>query len=156
MRDRRPTLVAVAGVAVICAALVLTFGLDDDPEDDQKSPVGEIQVRVPPRSAQVAVVPPAVRPAFDVVRVNPAGDAVIAGRAAAGGEVTVLDGGMAIGRARADSRGEWVFVPLQPLSEGPHELSLRMESSGAVVESDRVVTLTIPKRGQVVSLPPAN
>jgi len=45
----------------------------------------------------VPEAPQAVRPEFDVARVMPNGDAVFAGRAAPGAEVTVLDGDEAVG-----------------------------------------------------------
>src|SRR5947209_3775092 len=68
-----------------------------------------------PRQAETAPAAPAGAPSFDVVRVNPQGEAVIAGRAAPGSEVRVLDGDREIGRVTADRNGEWVLVPKEPL-----------------------------------------
>lgn len=56
--------------------------------------------------------------------------AVTAGRAAPGAEVVLLDDGEEIGRGRADSRGEWVILPPEPLAGGPRELSLRSRLPG--------------------------
>jgi len=50
-------------------------------------------------------------PVFDVVRVNPEGDALIAGRAPAGAEIGIYDGERRAGTVVADGRGEWVFLP---------------------------------------------
>jgi len=63
-------------------------------------------------------------PTFDIVRVEPDGSAVLAGRAAPGATVSILDGGTSIGETTADGRGEWVFLPESPLAPGARELSL--------------------------------
>lgn len=84
------------------------------------SPPGPVSSLTPPAPAT-----PLAGPSFDVVRVNPDGRAVIAGRAAPGARVTVLDGGREIGSVDADARGEWVLLPDQPLPAGARELSLR-------------------------------
>jgi hypothetical protein len=69
-------------------------------------------------------------PSFDVVRVNPQGQTVIAGRAAPNAEVTVLDGDQVIGKATADSRGEFVVVPDKTLQPGNRSLSLSAKIPG--------------------------
>lgn len=86
-------------------------------------------------------------PAFDVVRVNPRGDAVIAGRAAPDAEVTVFDGGRIIGTAKADQRGEWVLLPRDPLPPGGRELSLSSRNPGSDgdLASEDVVVLVVPE-----------
>ncbi|MBB4265422.1 LysM peptidoglycan-binding domain-containing protein [Roseospira visakhapatnamensis] len=63
-------------------------------------------------------------PRFDVVRVAPDGQAVMAGRAAPGATVSILDDGRELGQADADSRGQWVFVPDAPLPPGERRLTL--------------------------------
>jgi nucleoid-associated protein YgaU len=88
-----------------------------------------------------------IKPAFDVVRINPEGDAVIAGRAAPGADVRIYDGGKLIGTVTADSRGEWVYLPTTPLPEGQRELSLTATNlDKTVVESEAVVVLAVPSR----------
>src|SRR6185437_13939262 len=59
-----------------------------------------------------------VAPSFDVVRIDPAGDAVMAGRAAPNATVHIFDAGREIGTVTADAHGEWVFVPPGPLPPG--------------------------------------
>lgn len=94
---------------------------------------------------------PAV-PQFDVVRVAPEGDTVIAGRAPPGAEVTILDNGEPIGTVTADSRGEWVYLPSEPLGPGSHELSLRaVPRDGAPRDSDSKVVLVVPETGKDVA-----
>jgi nucleoid-associated protein YgaU len=97
----------------------------------------------PPR-ADAAPVP---RPRFDVVRVTPKGDAVIAGRAAPGARVAVHDGSALVGSVVADDRGEWVLVPGRPLAPGTRELTLSMAGDGiAPADADRTVIVVVPPR----------
>lgn len=96
----------------------------------------------------------AAAPAFDIVRVEPDGNAVMAGRAEPGATVTVLDAGAPIGEATADARGQWVMLPEAPLEPGDRALSLLATGSGsgsgdgdeAARASETVVVLSLPAR----------
>jgi nucleoid-associated protein YgaU len=93
----------------------------------------------------------AAPPSFDVVRVNPSGDAVIAGRAEPDAEVTILDQGKAIGSVKADNRGEWVFLPDSALDPGEHSFTLESKSEDAAEgeaarqESETSVVVLVPQ-----------
>ena len=50
-------------------------------------------------------------PTFDVARIEPTGEAVIAGRAAPGATVELLRNGEVHDRAVADQSGQFVMVP---------------------------------------------
>ena len=78
----------------------------------------------PDAGADAGRAPEAVPPSVDVVRVESDGAAVIAGRAAPGTELIVLDNGAPIGTATADAFGEWVLIPDAPLPAGAHEFGL--------------------------------
>ncbi|TPG51925.1 LysM peptidoglycan-binding domain-containing protein [Roseomonas nepalensis] len=69
-------------------------------------------------------------PRFDVVRADARGMVVVAGRAAPGARVALHEGERAIAQTLADSRGEWVMLPDEPLGAGPRELSLRARLTG--------------------------
>ena len=103
------------------------------------------------RAAQPAAPPAAAGspgvPDFDVVRVRPDGQTVIAGRADPGASVTVLDGGKPVATVTADPKGEWVVLPEQALAPGSHELSLTETSpgGGADRKSANVVVLSVPE-----------
>jgi LysM repeat protein len=64
------------------------------------------------------------RPAFDIARVEPSGDAVIAGRAAPGASVELLRNGKLLDRVVADASGQFAIVPPR-LPPGDSELTLR-------------------------------
>ena len=87
------------------------------------------------------------KPSFDIVRVNPLGDAVIAGRAAPNSSVTVKTQKDIVGIVKSDGRGEWVLVPEKALKPGNRELSLTAKlPSGTETSSDRNIILVIPGR----------
>ena len=65
-----------------------------------------------------------VRPAFDISRIEPSGDAVIAGRAAPGSSVELLRNGELHDRVVADKSGQFAMVPPR-LPPGDYELTLR-------------------------------
>ena len=82
-----------------------------------------------------------------MVRVNPKGDAVIAGRAEPGAEVTIKDAGDVVGKVIADKRGEWVLVPEKPFPRGARQLSLQEKTTGGEEKTSRdVVVLFVPEK----------
>ncbi|HEY1385584.1 MAG TPA: Ig-like domain-containing protein [Dongiaceae bacterium] len=90
-----------------------------------------------------------VPPSFDVVRVNPSGDAVIAGRAQPEAEVTILDQGKPIGSVKADGRGEWVFLPDSALDPGEHSFTLESKEES---KEDGSTTANPPKQESATSV----
>jgi nucleoid-associated protein YgaU len=70
----------------------------------------------------------AARPTFDVVRAEPDGSAVMAGRAEPGWSVIVESDGRELGRATADENGEWLIQPEERLGKGEHSLELSATS----------------------------
>ena len=90
---------------------------------------------------------PEQRPSFDIVRVSPAGSAVVAGRAAPHAEVALLDNGQEIARGKADDSGQFVVIPDKPLPAGGQELALQSEQPGqAPVQGDTPALLVVPER----------
>ena len=86
-------------------------------------------------------------PSFDVARIGPDGRAVVAGRAAPGAKVLLLDGGKEIASAVADARGEWVIIAQEPaLVPGQHELRVIQHIEGrAPITSEQVVVAIVPQ-----------
>jgi hypothetical protein len=95
-------------------------------------------------------------PSFDVVTVAPDGTAVIAGRAAPGSVVRVLEGSEALGEVVADRRGEWVLIPDRPLTAGGRRLTLRSTvGQGPVVASAETVFVNVPHAPSAPAGPPS-
>jgi nucleoid-associated protein YgaU len=104
----------------------------------------------PPPAAGIGVVP-----SFDVARIGQDGRAVIAGRAAPGAKIVLLDGGKEIAQGEADARGEWVIIAQDPpLSSGQHELRVVQHIEGrAPVTSEQVVIAVVPEPPKEPSAP---
>src|SRR5215469_12050195 len=103
------------GVAIGSVAAVLLFAagggvvfygsaiLQDTSLRPQPAALGPSQPpSTPTRPDQAAESPAPIPPSFDVVKVSPAGTAVIAGRAEPGAKVVIRDGEKAIGEVTAD------------------------------------------------------
>ncbi len=107
-------------------------------------------------------------PSFDVIRVEPDGASVVAGRSRPGAEVEILRDGQPFARTKADEAGNFALVP-PALPPGSHEITLRSTapdgakaagraSAVVVVAQDRrtkpLVAVTAPGRPTaVLSLP---
>ncbi|MFQ5764032.1 MAG: LysM peptidoglycan-binding domain-containing protein [Rhodospirillales bacterium] len=161
----QPLVIAAVGGAAVAAAIAVNVVLwQDEVADAPAASVkrGVEQAVEQARTADPAAATPApaaaapLMPSFDVVRIDPRGDAVIAGRALPGSTVVIIDSGRPIGEVTADARGEWVFVPTAPLEPGSRELSLSMRIEGGnPVASDDVVVLVVPARDKDIAGRPA-
>lgn len=154
---RRPFIIGVIGAIVVLVALALNFLLTSEDGPQQAVPANPpVQGGSPSTAAAPSTAPetpavpdqtPAPRaPSFDVVRVNPRGDTVIAGRATPNSRVIVKDGDRVIGEIQADQRGEWVLLPKEPLPPGNRQLTLESElPDGSRLQSNDVVVLAVPE-----------
>jgi nucleoid-associated protein YgaU len=144
----RTAMIAVFGA--LCVGVALVLGIRGFAPEVPPPPARVVAPTSPaPAPAAPATQAGPVRPSFDVVRVSPTGEAVIAGRAAPDATVVILSGDKELGRVVADGRGEWVFVTVEPLGAGAHELRLRVEGPGGIaIVSERNVAIVVPERGQ--------
>lgn len=98
---------------------------------------------------------PTKTPVFDVLRVEPDGSVVIAGKALPNADVEVVAGATVVGKAKAGANGDFAIVLDEPLKAGDHQLVLR--STGAdnnVATSAQTAIVSVPeaKSGQVLAL----
>jgi nucleoid-associated protein YgaU len=89
-------------------------------------------------------------PAFDTVRVEKTGEAVIAGTAAPGSTVVVKLDGKVIGETTANGDGAFVMVPATALPVGSGALTLESKSIGdaAATPSQQSVAVIVPAAEQ--------
>lgn len=94
-----------------------------------------------PARTQAALTPPS----FDIVRAEPTGELLAAGRAEPNAEVRVIAGGKVIGKATADEQGEWVILPEKPLAKGNYTVSVEAlpKDGTAPVPSESKVAISI-------------
>ena len=155
----RPLLLAIIGAVVLAGAIVLNYLLDRDTGGNKTAATAPAPTAAGPAPSQPGKsvgerqgVKGPVAPSFDIVRVNPRGDTVIAGRAAAGAEVTILSNDETIGKVTADKRGEWVLVPDKPLPPGSRRLGLSAKLPGKEpVLADTEVVMVVPEKGKDIA-----
>jgi nucleoid-associated protein YgaU len=105
----------------------------------------QLQPTTPAPPPPVPAAPVINPPRFDVVRVEPNGDTVLAGRAAPGAIVTAKSGNAVVGTAKADAHGSFVILPTKPLAAGPQELSLTETlPNGTVVAGGETASVDVP------------
>lgn len=168
---------------VVAIAIALVFGVQHirrEPAVDAKAvtaapvaskPASNSQDQAPPALATVQEQAQAVVsalatsspvpdradgvPAFDVARIEPTGDAVVAGRAAPGATVELLRNGEIHDRAVADQSGQFVMVTPR-LPPGTYDLTLRSKApDGNEVTSKQSVAVALdpsPNEKPVVAL----
>ncbi len=91
-----------------------------------------------------------------MVRVEPSGEAVIAGRAAPGSKVTLRAGNRVLGTVTADDRDQWVLVLDTLLDPGSYELSLESRlPDGEISMSENVVVISVPRPQAATAAPMA-
>lgn len=140
--------IAIVGLTAIAVAIILNFAPWQ--ENDSSPPEFRSQEHSPSDN-----LPQALKldpPSFDVVRVSPNGNTVIAGRAMPDSIVVNLDNGIEFGRTKADDRGDWVFVPDKPLKPGSHTLRLKMlVGSELPIMSVEDVVIIVPQAGKDIA-----
>jgi LysM domain/Bacterial Ig domain len=118
---------AVVAVVGVTAAAVYVYR---QPHPASPSAEGTVATGESPAPAAEPAKPhgestsEAVVPSFDVVRIEPSGEGVIAGRAEPGWHVSVEDNGSKVAEAIADEEGAWSVVLEKPLPAGEQSLSI--------------------------------
>ena len=87
-----------------------------------------------------------ITPSFDVVRVTPNGETVIAGRAAPHQSIHILNNGKKVSSGTTDDSGHFVITLAPPLSHGSSDLSIQAISKDGT-------TLNTSKQHIIVSIP---
>ncbi|RVU13810.1 LysM peptidoglycan-binding domain-containing protein [Methylobacterium oryzihabitans] len=85
----------------------------------------------PADRAEARPAPAPAEPRFDVIRVEPDGAAVVAGRAEPNAEIELLVGGQPFARGRTDADGHFALVP-PPFPAGSSEVTLRSTGGGGL------------------------
>ena len=126
------------------------------PKPDAMGAASPPTVPSEPADRNPAPKTPTVSPVrIDVVRVDPEGNTVIAGKAPAGADVRIREGGKVVVETKADRRGNWVALPDRNLPEGDHVLQVEAERADGRTElSDRDIVVSIPGKGTAAGRKP--
>lgn len=94
-------------------------------------------------------------PSFDIVRAEPDGSIVIAGKAAPNSKVEIVIGAEVIGNATAGPEGDFAVALDDNLKPGDHQIVLRSTAPNSVVATSpetAIVSIPETKDGQVLAL----
>lgn len=128
-------------------------------ENDKKAdePSVEVKVEAETKLANIEAEKPAeseaiaekTLPTFDIVRVEPDGSTLVAGRGAPNSTIILKSDEKNIGEAVASETGEWVIVVDEPIKNATATLSLLgMMPDGTTVESPATVDIAMRKEAE--------
>jgi LysM repeat protein len=144
----RRILIGAGGLALVVAGVAFVLWSNSTaPPKTAPEAIPSQQAALPPSPSPSSPKTAAPPPSFDIVKVDPSGHAVIAGRAAPGAQVKVLDGNKKLGEVTADARGEWVLVPSEAMAPGERQLTLEATDPGngnKIKSSDTVALAVAP------------
>ncbi|HEV3242658.1 MAG TPA: Ig-like domain-containing protein, partial [Methyloceanibacter sp.] len=128
-------LVAVIGVVALAAAGIYLYRHHGPaPSVEEKVATGEKPAPEPqkpaePKPAESVPSKPTSVPSFDIVRIEPTGEGVMAGRAEPGWTISIESEGSKIAETKVDEEGAWSVVLDKPLASGDRSLTLRATST---------------------------
>ncbi|NTF07012.1 LysM peptidoglycan-binding domain-containing protein [Agrobacterium rubi] len=108
-----------------------------------------------PASPTPAPADAAQLPTFDVLRVEPDGSAVIAGKAAPNTTLEIVNNGQVIAKTPVEGSGDFAAVLDNPLPPGDHQIILRATAKdGKVSQSAETATVSVPtqKSGELLAM----
>ena len=85
-----------------------------------------------------------LKASFDIVRVEKDGSMVAAGKGLSGAVVSLMDGESVMTDFTVNEEGEWIYIPLETLAVGEHEIWLRDDSMNSRDQSE-VVVVSVPE-----------
>ncbi|WP_048647745.1 LysM peptidoglycan-binding domain-containing protein [Nitratireductor soli] len=119
----------------------------------QDDPSAQTQAQTPAPAATTQ--PDVTAPTFDVVRVEPDGSMVVAGRAAPNATVEIVHGATVLGTATSGPGGDFAAVLEDPLKPGDYQIVLRATTPDNVAATSvetAIVTVPDNEAGQVLAL----
>ena len=153
----KSVILSIFGILVVVVAIALNYSASNVENGSVKETSDPAQKKIKPVKILAPVIPQVktqkiINPTFDIVRISPEGDTVMAGRAAPNSIIIIYDGTFKIGEVKTDKRGEWIFVPTTQLGSGARELSLSMIGpNNEIIKSDSSVVLVVPKKRENIA-----
>ena len=87
-----------------------------------------------------------VMPSFDVLRVEPDGSTVIAGKAEPGTTLNIMNGETVIASTQVGPSGDFAAILDEPLPPGDYQLTLEIaDEAGETRRSEEIATISIPR-----------
>jgi nucleoid-associated protein YgaU len=120
-----------------------------------QQPAPQPQVATPEATSPAGEQAAVAVPSFDVLRVEPDGSVVIAGKAAPSSNVDVVAGSTVVGTAKTADNGDFAVALDQALKPGDHQLVLRATGAdNKAATSAQTAIVSVPEKsdGQVLAL----
>lgn len=128
-------------------------------ESNETAPSGDPAVETTENATQTepmtAAAPPPAPPIFDLLRVEPNGDMVVAGVSSPGADMELVAGTKTLTKTTANANGEFVAILDEALNPGDYEIVLRStDKDGVVMTSAETAIVSIPEAGsdEVIAL----
>lgn len=138
-----PETVATESVALASTAPTVPAALPDAAPAADAAPVAPA-----PATTANTTAPDPLAPSFDVIRVEPDGATLIAGRMEPDTALRILDGERVVAQGRSNAQGEFALTLPQNLAIGDHELRLVAgEGDGERLSEQRAV-ISVPMPGR--------
>ncbi|WP_029057237.1 LysM peptidoglycan-binding domain-containing protein [Stappia stellulata] len=121
------------------------------PETSQTTAAGdEGEAASSSRPVDTATAKSAAEPTFDLMRVEPDGSTVVAGRSEAGAIVALLSNGKVIGKGIANAAGEFAIVLDTPLDPGAHAVTLETQDEAGAMKSKsrQSMAVSVPENSE--------
>ncbi|MGH6907780.1 MAG: Ig-like domain-containing protein [Aestuariivirga sp.] len=140
-------IVIFAGLAVAAVVAVVGVTKNQWAPVSPETATSEVVSTGEQATVQKPAAETAVGPSFDTVRIEKTGEAVIAGRAEPGSEVTVMLNGKVIGKTVANADGAFVLTPDSALPAGSGALTAESRKSpeAAALKSGETVAVVVPE-----------
>lgn len=136
--------------AVTTPDLTPSLPLLAPPEGDDLAGTND---RTSSEDRDVSAVQDPDEPRFDLLRVEPDGSAVIAGRSQPGSTITLRDGEKTLATEKATPGGDFVIVLDEPLAAGDHSIRIHAQTSdGEEKVSDETAVVSVPQAGNADEL----
>jgi nucleoid-associated protein YgaU len=138
----------------VIAALPNAQPQTQTPQPQAAAPAAEDAVPLPTETTTTDKQGRLVAPGFDLLRVEPDGSVVIAGKAAGDATVEIMQGETVLGTGTAGPEGDFVIVLDDPLAPGDYQLSLRSMSGDVLAVSPETAIVSVPETpdGQVLAM----
>lgn len=104
-------------------------------------PAAELEIAKPESEAEPEAMAEIAEPRLGLVRAEPDGSLVIAGSAEPGAEVEIYANGILLDTAVAESSGDWVLIPDEPLAPGGVEIAVGVSATGQLGKQSVVVVI---------------
>lgn len=106
----------------------------------------EAESQVDDAAAPASAADSFAMPSFDLLRVEPDGSTVIAGKAEPGSTLDIMSGETVIATTEVGSSGDFAVILDTPLPAGDYQLTLRVtDKDGKIRQSEEVATVSIPE-----------